>query len=229
VKDWQPKESLTQVQGIVHPSILRAIELRGLEIPVGEWTKAFTKEVGSPGIAEILMGHINDEENHDRQLEYVAEYLNHTEISDEAMALTNRWLDHPSHPLVKKTMLEAGVFFPILGMLGRYAKGDLYLQAVRQWISSDEAAHVASSRLIISYMDERHGGGRYKIPADLLELVVGTIRFICGGIDEGQWLKSSRSGITTGKIYMGTELTTVSVPEAFTQISNNQIMYQRVV
>jgi hypothetical protein len=224
-RGWEPRKAVSQATGTFSHILVRAIGLRGLEIPVGEWTEQFieTYDLGSD-VADILRGHIDDEDNHDLQLSYLAEYMGCQAVPIAADDLVDRWLRLECHPLLKKMVLEAGVFFPILGMMGVYAKSDLLIQNVRQWISSDEAAHVASSRAIIDYL--RKNGEQIIVPPGLLELVTDTIKYLCNGADEEKWLRASRSGISTGKIEGGDRLTTVSVQEQFTQKTNSEILYQ---
>jgi hypothetical protein len=222
--NWKPRKAVSPLTGSMHPIIIRAVGLRGLEIPVGEWTAKFCEDLGDPEVAAILSGHIQDEENHDTQLEYLAEYLGAKIVPPEADELVDRWLTMECHPLLKKMVLEAGVFFPILGMMGVYAKSDLLVQSVRQWISSDESAHVASSRLIIDHL--RKNGETIVVPLRLLPLVRDTISYICQGTDEERWQKASYAGVSTGKIEGGERMTTVAVPEHFTQETNLEILYQ---
>lgn len=223
--NWKPRQAASESTETFHPVLVRAVGLRGLEIPVGDWTDQFT--LSTPELDQIhhfLWGHIEDEENHDTQLEYLAEYMGAKEVPEEADILVDRWLTLKCHPLLKKMVLEAGVFFPVLGMMGVYGKSNILIQNIRQWISSDESAHVASSRLIIDYL--RRDGQYITPPSALMVLVEDTIKYICQGTDEEKWLKASRSGITTGKIFEGERLTTVAVQDPFTQHSNAQILYQ---
>jgi hypothetical protein len=198
---WTPRKAVSPAKSPAHPTIVRAVGLRGLEIPVGEWTAQFCETIKDDAVEVILSGHINDEENHDTQLEFLAEYLGAKLVPEAADQLVDRWLTLECHPLLKKMVLEAGVFFPLLGMMGVYSKGDIFIQNVRQWISSDESAHVASSRAIIDFL--RKQGQVITVPPGLLPLVADTIRYICGGVDEDKWLKASRSGVTTGRIEGG--------------------------
>jgi hypothetical protein len=222
--DWKPRKAVSPLTGSMHPIIVRSVGLRKLEIPVAAWTAEFCEALGDPEVEAILSGHIQDEEKHDTQLEYLAEYLGAKIVPPEADELVDRWLTLECHPLLKKMFLEAGVFFPILGMMGVYAKSDLLIQSVRQWISSDESAHVASSRLIIDHL--RKTGETIVLPPGLIPLVRDTISYICQGVDEERWQRSSRSGVSTGKIEGGAQMTTVAVPDHFTQKTNSEILYQ---
>jgi hypothetical protein len=223
--NWKPRQAASEATESFNPILIRAVGLRGLEIPVGEWTAQFIQDTPelSP-IHHILLGHIEDEENHDTQLEYLAEHMGAKVVPEEADILVDHWLTLNCHPLLKKMVLEAGVFFPLLGMMGVYGKSNILIQNVRQWISSDESAHVASSRLIIDYL--RRNGQHIVPPPALMTLVQDTIKYICQGTDEEKWLKASLSGITTGKIFEGERLTTVAVQDPFTQNRNSEILYQ---
>jgi len=223
--NWKPRQVASDATETFNPMLIRAVGLRGLEIPVGEWTAQFIQDTPelSP-IHHILLNHIEDEENHDTQLEYLAEHMGAKVVPEEADILVDRWLTLNCHPLLKKMVLEAGVFFPVLGMMGVYGKSNILIQNVRQWISSDESAHVASSRLIIDYL--RRNGQHISPPPALMTLIQDTIKYICQGTDEEKWLKASLSGITTGKIFEGEKLTTVAVQDPFTQNRNSEILYQ---
>jgi len=222
--NWEPRRAVSPAAGTFHPTLVRTVGLRGLEIPVGEWTAQFIETIQDHAVAMILDRHIADEENHDTQLEYLAEYMGAKVVPPEADALVDRWLILKAHPLLKKMVLEAGVFFPLLGMMGVYGKNDILIQSVRQWISSDEAAHVASSRVIINHLREQ--GEVIDVPPELVQLVKETIAYICGGVEEDRWQKASWSGLTTGKIEGGAALSTVTLPQQFTQYTNAQILYQ---
>jgi len=223
--NWKPRQAASEATETFSHMLIRAVGLRGLEIPVGEWTAQFIQDTPELNpIHHILLGHIEDEENHDVQLEYLAEHMGAKIVPEEADILVDRWLTLNCHPLLKKMVLEAGVFFPILGMMGVYGKSNILIQNIRQWISSDESAHVASSRLIIDYL--RRNGQNIAPSRDLMSLVQDTIRYICQGTDEDKWLKASRSGITTGRIFEGESLTTVAVQDPFTQNRNSEILYQ---
>jgi hypothetical protein len=226
-KDWQPQRAASSNKGTPHPAIIRAVGLRKLEIPVGKWTEQFIYQNTPPSsIINILEGHILDEDKHDLQLSYLADYLGSTDIPEEAQELTDRWLNLACDSLLKKMALEAGVFFPILGMMGVYAQGDLFIQATRQWISSDESAHVASARTLIAYLNK--SGADIKPPAGLRKLVEDTVTYIVGANskDLKKWLSASESGLTSGKIIGGDEMTGVASMETFTQRRNNEIPYQ---
>lgn len=229
-KNWEVMKPVGSARTLVHPTIYRCLCLRFLEIPVKEWTQDYMagSELGTV-VVSILDSHSRDEDKHDAQLEILAEYwrvpLHHEmypKIQDTADQLSQRWMSLDTPAIVKKMALECGVFFPILGMLAKYAPEDLFTQSVREWITSDENAHVASSRLIVKALGLR-------ISVELQELVRETIEFLVDDKDEGtrkMWHRLSSRGLRTGS--MGDELgiSVVSVPEAFTQTNNHRIPYQ---
>lgn len=231
-RTWQPVKPNGTPNNAPHTSLIRSLMLRKLEIPVKLWTNHSTLSLGyalGPDITSILESHAMDEDKHDTQLDWLARYWgipslegDHQETYQGAQKLMEQWLDLPCEPIVKKMCLESGVFFPILGMMSVYSRSDLFTQSVRQWITSDENAHVASSRLIIKHLG-------LKIPRLLNTLVEDTIDWLTENLpteDQARWKRLSYQGMRTGQFDSGDELSTVSVPESFTQAANNRIPYQ---
>jgi hypothetical protein len=219
-KNWNPKQTTARPQSKSHPVMGRALELRHLEITVQDWTLISADQEGYSGIiSDTLASHARDEDKHDQQLLWLAEYWGCVGTSAKAFYLIENWQQLDVDPMVKKMCLEAGVFFPILAMMAKYASQDLYTQAIRQWIMSDESAHVAVARLLVSE-------SRLKIPQPLVDLVEDTIRFIVGDYDTDYWLKMSYNALRSGAIPQSESVSTVAEPDPFTQRSRKHIAYQ---
>lgn len=128
-------------------TIRRALALRCLELPVGEFIKeGLEKEV--PDAARTLLElNILDEENHDIALNFAASAIGYdVEAEREAQAIKQAWEDHPDHTIVKAMVLERSIFFCILPYFRAF--GDAGLRTTSADVSRDEQIHVASNSLV---------------------------------------------------------------------------------
>lgn len=208
-------------------TIHRILALRSLEMVVADWTAltimnhTFSDEgSATPSVADILLGHQQDEDKHDQQLTILAGYWK-AEPRPEADSLISRWEKDPSEPLCKKLVLEAMVFFQILAVLPDLVPGDAFTQAVRQWILFDESAHVASARVLV-----KEAGMR--IHPDLVNLAMDTIDWMLGDLPPEQvarYKMIARQVIKTGKSDLVNDMSVVSHQDFFTQRDNRSIVY----
>ena len=130
-------------------AIFRALALRQLELPVGDFIKDSLKSEVPEAARSILQMNITDEENHDLALGYVARSfgVDGTSASEkEARALTTAWEDHPDHTICKAMVLERSIFFVLLPFF-RFC-GDAGLRTTSADISRDEQIHVATNSLV---------------------------------------------------------------------------------
>ena len=80
----------------------RALALRHMELPVGDFIKdALANDV--PVLArELLSSNVTDEENHDLALGYIANADGTDEKAEkEALSLQKAWIAHPDHTITK--------------------------------------------------------------------------------------------------------------------------------
>jgi len=129
--------------------IQRALALRCLEIPVGDFISEAMKgdlpEV--KGCKELLLSNVVDEENHDIALNYAARaHAVPDTIEREARKICNAWLELDRHPVLKAVVLERSVFFVLLPIF-RFL-GDTGLRTTSADISRDEQTHVAANTLV---------------------------------------------------------------------------------
>jgi len=128
-------------------TIHRALALRSLELPVGEFiADALTGKV--PDVArKLLLSNIKDEENHDVALGYIASSYGTDEKAEaEALRLRDAWVSHPDHTLTKAMVAERSIFFVLLPFFR--ANGDAGMRTVSADISRDEQIHVATNSLV---------------------------------------------------------------------------------
>lgn len=136
-------------------TIQRALALRHLELPVGDWitnaSKREQEELGTTAMA-LLASNIEDELRHDRQLNNAFSAMKLTsedtkaQIEAEAKDILNRWLEAASkyHPAAVAYNAEAGVFIPALTAFRRL--GGVALTNIANDISRDESVHLRAHR-----------------------------------------------------------------------------------
>ena len=128
-------------------TIKRALAIRHMELPVGEFIReGLEKEV--PALArELLESNVKDEIKHDIALGYIAE-VNGTnqQAESEAIKLRDAWISHTDHTITKALVAERAIFFVLLPFF-RF-NGCAALRTVSADISRDEQIHVASNSLV---------------------------------------------------------------------------------
>jgi hypothetical protein len=128
-------------------TIHRALALRHMELPVGDFiTDALATEV--PEVSrDILLSNVRDEENHDLALGYIADsYGVDKKAEKEALALRDAWVSHPDHTILKAMVAERAIFFVLLPFF-RF-NGDAAMRTTSADISRDEQIHVATNSLV---------------------------------------------------------------------------------
>lgn len=151
-------------------ALLRALSLRVLELPVGDFIdNALRSEV--PELSrDLLRSNVKDEEKHDLALDYIASAHGYTDAFDkEAAAITKAWIAHHDYPIVKALVLERSIFFVLLPFFR--ATGDAGLRTVSADISRDEQVHVATNSLVCREMG-------YKPSPSLDKLRKATVHWI---------------------------------------------------
>ena len=129
--------------------IQRALSLRCLEIPVGDFIQDAMKGdlPDVKGCKELLESNVQDEIKHDIALNYAAEvHKVPTKFEKEAAHICKTWLELDRHPVLKAVVLERSVFFVLLPIF-RFL-GDTGLRTTSADISRDEQTHVAANTLV---------------------------------------------------------------------------------
>ncbi|MBO55819.1 MAG: hypothetical protein CL886_09190 [Dehalococcoidia bacterium] len=147
-RKWSPVQTTAgKLKEGSEETIYRALAIRHMELPVGEFIKEGLKgEV--PSLAqELLESNVTDEENHDLALGYIANALGTNEKAEtEALRLRDAWESHPDHTILKALVAERAIFFVLLPFF-RFC-GDAGLRTVSADISRDEQIHVAANSLV---------------------------------------------------------------------------------
>jgi len=147
-RKWSPVQTTAgAVKEGSEETIFRALALRHMELPVGDFIKdALANEV--PALSrDLLLSNIRDEENHDLALGYIANAYGVDEKAEaEAMRLREAWVAHPDHTVLKAMVAERAIFFVLLPFF-RF-NGDAGMRTVSADISRDEQVHVATNSLV---------------------------------------------------------------------------------
>ena len=133
-------------------AVQRALALRSLEIPVGDFIADAMKGdlpqgIEAEGCKELLLSNVEDEIKHDLALNYAADaHQIPAQFEKEAARITKAWLELDRHPVLKAVVLERSVFFVLLPIF-RYL-GDTGLRTTSADISRDETTHVAANTIV---------------------------------------------------------------------------------
>ena len=147
-RTWTPVQTTAgQVVEGAEEAIYRALAIRHMELPVGDFiTDALDNDV--PTLArEVLLSNVQDEIKHDLALGYITNSLGVDEDAEaEALKLRDAWIAHPDHTILKALVAERAIFFVLLPFF-RF-NGDAGLRTVSADISRDEQVHVAVNSLV---------------------------------------------------------------------------------
>ena len=147
-RKWTPVQTTAgKVRDGAEEAIYRALALRHMELPVGDFiTDALATEVPEKS-REILRSNVKDEENHDVALGYIANaYGTDPKAEAEAKRLRDAWIAHPDHTVLKAMVAERAIFFVLLPFF-RF-NGDAGMRTVSADISRDEQIHVATNSIV---------------------------------------------------------------------------------
>ena len=199
-RKWTPVQTAagTCKEG-AQEALHRAIALRSMELPVGDFIRdALATEV--PEMArELLLSNVKDEENHDVALGYIAQADGvDPKAEAEALRLRDAWVSHPDHTITKAMVAERSIFFVLLPFLR--ANGTAAMRTVSADISRDEQIHVATNSIVCRELG-------LDISPSLDKLRLATINWVMQPLgsnadkylDKKFWLDSSDNLMYQGK------------------------------
>jgi hypothetical protein len=147
-RTWTPVQTTAGklVDG-AEETIYRALALRHMELPVGDFINEALKNEVPKNAVELLTSNVRDEEKHDLALGYIANAIGVDPVAEEeAKRLRTAWIEHGDHTLAKALVAERAIFFVLLPFF-RF-NGDAGLRTVSADISRDEQVHVATNSLV---------------------------------------------------------------------------------
>ena len=223
-RTWTPVQTTAgTVKEGAEEVLKRALAVRHMELPVGEFiNEALATEV-PPLARELLLSNVKDEEKHDIALGYIANAHGVDEKAEaEALRLRDAWTSHPDHTITKAMVAERAVFFVLLPLFR--AVGDPGMRTCSADISRDEQIHVAANSLV-------HTELGYNISPSLDRLRKATINWVLQPLSATNpdkylnkkfWLDSSDRLMYEGKAPELTFTRASRVP-AFFEHSNNDL------
>jgi len=226
-RKWTPVQTTAgKLKEGAEETIYRALAIRHMELPVGEWvTESLDK--GVPESARILLeSNVKDEENHDLALGYIANSIG-VDIKAEAEALRLRtaWEEHPDHTILKALVAERAIFFVLLPFF-RFC-GDPGLRTVSADISRDEQIHVACNSLVCHDMGLSPSQSLDKLRKATINWVFQPlgINTIDKYLDKNFWLDASDRLMYEGKAPEFSETQRARMPAFFEHANTNLPQY----
>ena len=147
-RKWTPVQTTAGLcKAGAEETVLRALALRHMELPVGDFIRDGLATDVPELSRELLESNVKDEENHDLALGYIANaYGVDQKAEAEALRLRDAWTAHPDHTILKAMVAERAIFFVLLPFM-RF-NGDAGMRTVSADISRDEQIHVAANSLV---------------------------------------------------------------------------------
>ena len=225
-RKWTPvKPTAGTCREGAEETVLRALALRHMELPVGDFiTDALATDI-PPAARTILQSNVTDEENHDLALGYIAEAYGVDEKAEaEAKKLRDAWVAHPDHTIQKAMVAERAIFFVLLPFF-RF-NGDAGMRTVSADISRDEQIHVATNSLVCRELG-------LDISPSLDKLRKATINWVMQPLGKSElkyldkkfWLDSSDNLMYQGKAPEFTATKAARVPSFFEHSNVNLPSY----
>ena len=192
-RTWTPvKPTKGELKEGAEETIFRALAIRHLELPVGEFIQeGLEKEV--PYNARVLLeSNVKDEIKHDLALGYIIDAHGADSQSErEALRLRDAWMEHPDHTITKALVVERAIFFVLLPFF-RF-NGDPAIRTVAADISRDEQIHVASNSLVCHELGLRPSASLDKLRKATINWIMQPLSINTSDkyLDKNFWLDSS--------------------------------------
>ena len=226
-RTWTPVQTTAGklVEG-AEETIYRALALRHMELPVGDFINdALKNEVPKASVA-LLRSNIKDEENHDLALGYIANAIGTDPKAEaEAQRLREAWVAHPDHTLLKALVAERAIFFVLLPFF-RF-NGDAGLRTVSADISRDEQVHVSTNTLVCTEMGLNYSPSLDKLRKATINWVMEPLKVGASSkyLDKKFWLDSSDNLMYQGKAPELSDTKRARMPAFFEHANPNLPQY----
>ena len=225
-RKWTPvKPTAGAFKHGAEETIRRALAIRHMELPVGEFIREGLEKNVPKNARKLLEDNVVDEIRHDKALQYIVDaHGADTQAENEAMRLRDAWIGHPDHTITKALVAERAIFFVLLPFF-RFT-GDPALRTVSADISRDEQIHVATNSLVCAELG--------LVPSNSLDkLRKATINWIMQPLgsnsdkylDKKFWLDSSDRLMYDGKAPQLSETQAGRMPAFFEHSNVNLPQY----
>ena len=226
-RTWTPVQTTAGklVEG-AEETIYRALALRHMELPVGDFINDALKNEVPKASVDLLRSNIKDEENHDLALGYIANAIGTDPKAEaEAQRLREAWVTHPDHTLLKALVAERAIFFVLLPFF-RF-NGDAGLRTVSADISRDEQVHVSTNTLVCTEMGLNYSPSLDKLRKATINWVMEPLGRNTTNkyLDKKFWLDSSDSLMYQGKAPELSDTRRARMPAFFEHANPNLPQY----
>jgi hypothetical protein len=224
-RKWSPVQTTAgKLNEGAEEAIFRALAMRHMELPVGEFIEASLSEI--PVLSQdLLRSNIKDEENHDLALGYIANALGtDPKAEEEALRIREAWISHPDHTVLKALVAERALFFVLLPFF-RF-NGDAGLRTVSADISRDEQVHVAANSLVCRELGLTPSPSLDKLRKATINWVMTPLKSSTNKyLDKKFWLDSSDSLMYQGKAPELSDTKRARMPAFFEHANPNLPQY----
>jgi hypothetical protein len=224
-RKWSPVQTTAgKLNEGAEEAIFRALAMRHMELPVGEFIEASLSEI--PVLSQdLLRSNIKDEENHDLALGYIANALGtDPKAEEEALRIRAAWEAHPDHTILKALVAERALFFVLLPFF-RF-NGDAGLRTVSADISRDEQVHVAANSLVCRELGLTPSPSLDKLRKATINWVMTPLKSSTNKyLDKKFWLDSSDSLMYQGKAPELSDTKRARMPAFFEHANPNLPQY----
>ena len=225
-RTWTPvKPTKGEVKSGAEETIKRALAIRHMELPVGEFiTQGLEKEV--PLTARTLLeSNVKDEIKHDLALGFIVEsHGADLNAEEEAKRIRDAWIAHPDHTIAKALVAERSIFFVLLPMF-RFL-GDAALRTVSADISRDEQIHVATNSLVCAELGLRPSSSLDKLRKATISWVLQPLKNSTDKhLNKQFWLDASDQLMYQGKAPQFADTKAARMPAFFEHANTNLPQY----
>ena len=226
-RKWTPVKPVAgQCREGAEEVVLRALALRHMELPVGDFIKDGLDREVPEAARELLQSNVTDEENHDLALGYIAEaYGTDPRAEEEAIKLRDAWIAHPDHTITKAMVAERAIFFVLLPLF-RF-NGDAGMRTCSADISRDEQIHVATNSLVCKELGLEWSPSLDKLRKATMSWVLQPLKYGATDkyLDKKFWSDSSDSLMYQGKAPQLSDTRSARMPAFFEHASTNLPQY----
>ena len=199
-RKWSPVQTTAgKLQDGAEETLLRALAMRHMEVPVGDFIQEALKSEIPETARELLVSNVRDEERHDLALGYIAKAHGVDEKAEqEAIRIRDAWISHPDHTILKAMVAERAIFFVLLPFF-RF-NGDAGMRTVSADISRDEQIHVSCNSLVCRELGLTISPSLDKLRKATINWVMAPLKSSSNKyLDQKFWLDNSDSLMYRGK------------------------------
>ena len=226
-RTWTPVQTTAgEIKYEAEDAIRRALALRHMELPVGEFIKEGLEKEVPTHARKLLELNVTDEIKHDLALGYVAKAIGTDPTAEaEALRLRTAWESHPDHTITKALVAERAIFFVLLPFF-RF-NGDAGLRTVSADISRDEQIHVATNSLVCRELGSSPSQSLDKLRKATINWVLQPLGINTNDkyLDKKFWLDASDNLMYQGKAPEFSDTKAARMPAFFEHANTNLPSY----